>query len=302
LDSLVECTATPFHVFVVDNGSRDADTVRRLDDWSGRPEVTLFRLPENTGPAAGRNVALAELGPQFDVVAMLDNDIVALPGWDGAALAALGRGADLIQPKLLEADRKTLERGPNRPNASPLAVNPSFLGRGTRADCPEWNTEEEAEIAGTATVMRRSVLDRIGPLDSRLQIGEDFDYSFRARAAGFAIRYVPTCAMVHDHGFDYRYDQERSRVDKYLIAHVILWQRWGKALLSPCYLRWYSWLHFANEPMYLPEDQRWRIAHRRLRRRLVRVWIMRRHANYWTVPEVLANETERLARRLGMTA
>lgn len=301
LDSLVECTVTPFHVFLVDNGSKDPDTVRRLDAWSARPEVTLFRLPENTGPSAGRNLALAGLGPEFDVVAMLDNDIVALSGWDRAALSALDRGADLIQPKLLEADRRTLERGPNEPNESTLAINPRFPGRGAPADRPDLNIEREAAIVGGTGVFRKTALDSVGLLDPELHIGEDFDLSFRARVAGFNLRYVPDCVLVHDHAFDATYDAERSRTSKYLTAHVILWKRWGKALLSPCYLRWYAWLHFANEPMYLPEDQRWRIAHRRLRRRLVRSWIMWRHANHWTDPDELADETERLARRLGMT-
>lgn len=295
LDSLRSCTTNSYHVYLVDNGSTDNDTLSRLDGWANCAEITLFRLPTNLGPAAGRNVALEALAPDDDVVAMLDNDIVALPGWDRAALDALRRGADLIQPKLLEADQVTLERGPNHPNSSPLAINPVFPGRGQRADRPELNREEEAAITGTAAILRRAVLRSVGLLDPVLQIGEDFDFSLRARAAGYAIKYVPDCALVHDHGFDFNYDQERGRVEKYLIAHVVLWRRWGKALLSPSYLHWYAWLHKVGEPMYLPEGQRWRIAHRRLRRRLVRAWIMRKHPNSWASCASLEVATLKLA-------
>jgi hypothetical protein len=81
---------------------------------------------------------------------------------------------------------------------------------------------------------------------------------------------------------------------------VVFWRRWRKALLSPAYLAWYGWLHRHNEPMYLPPDQRWRIAHRRLRRRMVRKWCMTRHANVWNSAEAADQATETLARYLGL--
>jgi GT2 family glycosyltransferase len=298
IDSLRLVAAQPFHIFLVDNGSQTETTKSVLRNCEGAADVTLTRVRENLGPAAGRNIALAAMPTEFRYVAMLDNDIVALPGWDRAALRAFESGADLIQPKLLEADGRTLERGPNRPNRSPLAANPEYIGRGLPADHPEVNRDEDAVIVGTA-VVRREVLDRIGLFDERLHIGEDFDLSFRARAVGFALRYVPDCTLIHDHGFDFAYDQERGLAEKYLIAHVVLWRKWRKALLSPAYLDWYGWLQRHGEPMYLPPEQRWRIAHRRLRRRLVRGWIMRRRANEWARAEAAERATESLARRLG---
>ncbi len=290
----------PYRIFLVDNGSPDAATRALLDRLDGSADIELFRLDENFGPARGRNIALAAMPAEFRYVATLDNDIVALPGWDRAALRAFESGADLIQPKLLEADGRTLERGPNRPNQSPLAANPAFFGRGLASEEPEVNRLEDAEIVGGTAIVKREVFDRIGLLDERLHIAEDFDFSFRARAAGFTLRYVPDCTLIHDHGFDFAYDQERGQTEKYLVAHVVFWRKWRKALLSPAYLAWYGWLHRHHEPMYLPANQRWIIAHRRLRRRLVRKWIMSRRANVWDTAEAAERETAAWARYLGM--
>ena len=297
----VRATATlPYRIFLVDNGSPDSETSSLLAGMEQSGDVSLTRLERNLGPAAARNVIIRTLPDDVQAVALLDNDIVALPGWDQAALEALDGGADLIQPKLVEADGRTLERGPNRPNDSPLAANPRFIGRGLPAIHPEVNQDEEAAVVGGTAVLRREVIDRLGLFDEGLHIGEDFDYSFRARAAGFALRYAPRCALIHDHGFDLAYDEERGQTSKYLTSHVVLWRRWRKALLSPGYLAWYDWLARHGEPMYLPADQRWRIAHRRLRRRLVRRWIMRRYSNAWNSAAEAEEATAALAARLGL--
>ena len=299
IDSVRATTTLPYRLFLVDNGSTDAATLALLDRLEGSRDIELFRLACNHGPAAGRNVALAAIPPEFGYVAMLDNDIVALPGWDHAAARAFAAGADLIQPKLLQADGLTLERGPNRANRSPLAANPEFIGCGRSANQPDLNLAEAAAIVGGTGIVKRDVFSQVGLFDERLHVAEDFDLSFRAGTAGFSLRYVPDCTLIHDHCFDFGYDQERGRPEKYLVAHVVVWRRWQKAVLSPAYLAWYGWLHRHQEPMYLPATQFWGIIHRRLRRRLVRKWIMSRHANDWTSTGSADRATEALARGFG---
>lgn len=299
LDSIRACARVPYHVYLVDNGSKSLEAGSLLQDLVSDAQVTVLNEAVNLGPSAARNRALAILPESIDVVAMLDNDIVVLPGWDEAALQAVRDGADLAQPKLLLPDRLTIERGPNEDNDSPLAINPRFIGRGISSKDSLVNQARPVSIVGGTGIVRRSVFDQLGFFDGRLHVGEDFDLSLRARQAGKQLRYAPACELIHDHPLDLGYDQVRSRTDKYLTAHIILWNRWRKALLSPCYLHWYAWLHFKEEPMYLPESQRWSIVHRRLRRRLARAWIMRKYGNHWVGEDEAADATDRLALRLG---
>src|SRR5262245_165492 len=100
LDSVRRFTHLGFHVYLVDNGSRDADTLNRLPMWEQDPDITLIRLPENVGPSAARNIIVNRAIERFAAIAMLDNDIAVCEGWDRGALAAFDAGFDAVQPKL----------------------------------------------------------------------------------------------------------------------------------------------------------------------------------------------------------
>jgi GT2 family glycosyltransferase len=301
IESIASCTpAGRYHLYLVDNGSHSADAEKLLQWCQPQPEITVQVLDTNYGPAHARNCILQMIGTSADVIIFLDNDITALEGWLQAGLAALEAGADLVQPKLLQRDGRTVERGPTRVRADSLAANPEYLGIGLDTDDPLVNVAGGAAIVGGTCVVRRLVFELIGGYDVQLHIGEDFDLCYRARAAGLRLRYAPECALIHDHGFDLAYDQERGRLEKYLTAHVVFWRKHQKALLSPRYLHWYAWLQAHGEPMYMPLTQRWRTVARRLRRRWVRRWCMMRYPNHWRSLDRAEAATQTLAQRLGM--
>ena len=53
-------------------------------------------------------------------------------------------------------------------------------------------------VSGAATLFRRSAFDAVGGFDSALfMYGEDVDLSWRLRARGFRLRYLPRLAVVH---------------------------------------------------------------------------------------------------------
>jgi GT2 family glycosyltransferase len=301
VDSVRACTPEgTYRIFLVDNASRSAEAIAYLDSCRGDKEISLRILKKNHGPSYARNVILEMIGTSCKSVAFFDNDIVCLPGWSEAALKALDKGADLIQPKLLSGDGRTIERGPTELRKDSLAANPKYVGVGLAQTDPSVNTPADAVIVGGTGVIRRAIFDRIGGYDDQLHIGEDFDLSCRARKAGFSLRYAPDCVLIHDHVFQLTYEQERGKVEKYLTAHVFYWRKHGKAILSPQYLHWYGWLHFSHEPMYMPATNRWSSLGRRLRRRVARVALMLCHHDHWTSSSAADIATERLAAKLGV--
>ncbi len=53
-------------------------------------------------------------------------------------------------------------------------------------------------VSGAATLFRRSAFDAVGGFEPRIfMYGEDVDLSWRLRAAGFRLRYLPRHAVVH---------------------------------------------------------------------------------------------------------
>ena len=62
LDSIRSCTVAPYHIYVVDNGSRSETTRSYLDQWEGQRDVTVKRLDSNHGEPAARNHILDMAG------------------------------------------------------------------------------------------------------------------------------------------------------------------------------------------------------------------------------------------------
>ena len=299
IQSILEKTRTDYQIFIADNGSTDRLTRKFIDEWEKNEKIKLIRLENNYGPSYGRNcIVKAANAGKFHAFAMLDNDTQVLANWDKAAIEGLNRGWDLIQPKLLQADRQTVDRGPNEPNKEENYAHPHFLGRGASRYASVIEKERPAHIVGTAGIIRKDVFDKIGLYDSDLYVGEDYDLSFRARKAGFTLGYVPDCEIIHDHGFEFEYDLARANIYNNLKSHITMWCKHQKALLSPAYLKWYEWMMMHGEPMYMPQTDKWRTIHRRLRRRIMRHWCMTRYPCLWPSPESAKQAADRLKNKL----
>lgn len=294
IESIREVASVPYHIFIVDNGSKDEMTNALLSGWQGSDDIDVFRSDSNYGPSHGRNRILERLPTSYDAIAMLDNDVVALEGWDTAALSALDAGADLVQPKILKHDRSTVDRGPNTDNDDPVSAHPKYIGIGLHRSDPEINRMRTVNIVGCAAIIQRAVFESIGGYDESLYVGEDYDLSLRAKAAGFQLTYYPQCELIHDHAFDFDYDVERSNLRRLLGSHVRVWEKYQKAMYSPQYLAWFRWLYEHKEPMYLKRQPG--IGHlcRRMRRRIKREWCFFRYSKTWHD----VNELERATRSL----
>lgn len=143
-------------IIVVDDGTPGdavADVVRH------HAGVQLLRQ-ENAGPAAARNRGMA--ASTAHTTLFLDADDRLTPGALQALTAAMGDGVDLVYGTIREF--VDAERPP---------------AEGTRSARPP----RQGRIAG-ASLIRRALWDRVGPLDPGLPRGEWLDWMHRAEAAG----------------------------------------------------------------------------------------------------------------------
>jgi GT2 family glycosyltransferase len=168
-----------FEVLVVDNGSAapPADLVARFAGMRLVAEST-----PGPGPARNRGIALA----RAPIVAFLDSDCIAEPGWLPALVA--GFAADPGCPILGGAVRIYTE-GPGRPN-----VAEAFdLVYGIRQ---EWTIARHGFAATANLAVRRPVFDAVGPF-AGLSISEDMEWGMRAKAKGFSTRFAPQAVVRH---------------------------------------------------------------------------------------------------------
>lgn len=190
LDSLAAQTV-PVDVLVVDNASSDG-TAELLEARG----VRTVRAPRNLGFAGG--AALGMQGATGHVV-LLNNDATFAPD----AVEQLLEAFD--EPRVGAATAKILLAG-----TDPVLVNStgnvvSGDGRGTDRDFrrPLGTESTDPDVfgfCGGAALLRREMLDDVGGFDPSLFLYyEDTDLSWRLRAAGWSVRYVPTAVAHHLH-------------------------------------------------------------------------------------------------------
>jgi N-acetylglucosaminyl-diphospho-decaprenol L-rhamnosyltransferase len=178
------------HPVVVDNASADgsADTVA-----SRLPSIELIRNSENLGFARAANQGLARADSTF--VALLNPDTEATPGLLRDLVDYLTQHEDVwaVAPRLVTDDGKgqTLAAGFA---PSPLRAFLYFLGLSYFLPWPSAGFSVAPSVrrpidvdwlSGACLVARRTVIDRVGPLDGSFFLyGEDMDWCRRMRRAG----------------------------------------------------------------------------------------------------------------------
>lgn len=171
LDSVISQTYTNWEAIVVNNFSQD-NTVEVVESY-GDPRIRLINFTNNGIIAASRNKGISEARGEW--ICFLDSDDWWTSDKLEACLPHLA-GYDMIYHPLIvvkdiETDTPTLTTGGPLPSA-PLYENLLYHG-----NC----------ISNSSVAIRRTIVERIGPLNEDIQLRtvEDFDYWLRiAKGAG----------------------------------------------------------------------------------------------------------------------
>ena len=200
-------------VLVVDNASPEGDGTRLeafLADFPDRDRVRLIRSPVNGGFAAGNNLAFAalrDLGWQADAVMLLNPDAMVRPGaLHHLAAVLLERPAAGVVGAALENEDGTVRPAAFRfPSIMGEFARESVLGPVQRL----WPTAEPVGtqparvdwVTGAAMMIRRSMLDAIGPMDEGYFLYfEETDFMLRATRAGWEVWHAPAARVYHRAG------------------------------------------------------------------------------------------------------
>jgi ABC-type polysaccharide/polyol phosphate transport system ATPase subunit/GT2 family glycosyltransferase len=193
LDSVAAHLAPGHRIVIVNDGSDGETTgfLRRFAD--GRDAVTLLENEANVGYTRSANRGLAAGTADFRV--LLNSDTVVSEGWLAKMMdvACSGEAIGLVGPMSNAASWQSLpdiqgQAGQTVINALPPGLGPAELDRA----CEGWSLADAFPrvplVHGFCLGIRKAVIDEIGLLDVEnfgRYYGEENDYCFRARAAGF---------------------------------------------------------------------------------------------------------------------
>ena len=186
-------------IIVVDNGSTELPT----EICAAFPGVILIQ-EATPGPGPARNLGVSQSRGQ--ILAFIDADCTADPGWLAAIAAVLNR-PDYAQ--IIGGDVRIARRDPDRPTM--LEAYESIYAYRQE----EYITRQGYSGTGNLAI-RREVYDAVGPFCG-IERAEDHDWGQRATRLGFEIRYVPE--MIVYHPARRSFDELRVKWDRH-ISHT----------------------------------------------------------------------------------
>jgi hypothetical protein len=172
------------------------------------PTVQVIRNPDNRGFAAANNVAIRRAIGRY--ILLLNPDTEVRSGTIATLAGYLDSHPDtgICGPRVLFPDGTFQSCGYRFPTVlseirqsknvnkviKTLAGPETFV-----ADSPE--TRDVDWVDGACLMIRRAVIDQIGPLDEQYFLyAEELDWCYNARKAGWKIAAVPATDMIHHLG------------------------------------------------------------------------------------------------------
>jgi GT2 family glycosyltransferase/glycosyltransferase involved in cell wall biosynthesis len=214
-ESLLACTSS-YRLVWVDNGSSAASRAivdaafakhpRRLSIWSTQ------NLGFVGGTNAGLRAILGEHASDAEYVVLLNNDTEVTPEWLERLIGALERDPSAAAAGPMTSPLSPWQSWSNVLSVwgkeAPEALRSGTAGDGSRALAAEFGDSVVTVpmLAFFCTVFRKRVFSEVGLLDPRFGagLGDDDDYCFRLRSAGYGLAFVPGAYVVHHHRTTFR--------------------------------------------------------------------------------------------------
>ncbi|MGQ2989685.1 MAG: glycosyltransferase [Brevundimonas sp.] len=237
IDSLRATARHPnlIDIVVVDNGSRDPETLSLLNAWQAQGLAEVLRIDEPFNWSHLNNRAAA--GRTQDLFLFINNDMVMLSqDWDARLRAHLSRpdagvvGARLIYPAG-NIQHAGMALGVLDAAGRPLGPLHEGLGASgaDRGPIDRWvRSRPAAAVTGAFMAVRRAVFERAGGFDATTfpVSCNDVDFCLRVRALGLTVLYAADIELVHDESHTRGHDDDpvrQARADAEKAALIEIW-------------------------------------------------------------------------------
>lgn len=198
-----------YEIIVSDNNSTDGSVEELISKF---PQVKIIRNKDNYGFSKANNIAIRQ--SKGDYILLLNSDTLVMDNCiekclneikNDKEIGALGCKVLLSNGTLDHA----CKRGFPTPQASlfyilkldKLFTDNKKLGQYTMGYLSEEKINEVDSLTGAFMMLGREVIDKVGLLDEEFfMYGEDIDWCYRIKKAGWRIVYYPEAQILHYKG------------------------------------------------------------------------------------------------------
>jgi len=226
-----------FEVIIVDNGSVDGSAEMVEKKF---PDVKLIKNSKNEGFIKANNKGIRESKGRY--ILSLNNDTIVLPGALHAMVYFMDTHpeAGACGPKVLNSDgtiQHQCKRGfPTISSAlsyflglHKLFPKSKFFGHYLMTYLNPDEVNEVDSLSGACMMVRREVVDQVGLLDEKFfMYGDDLDWCYRIKKAGWKVYYVPQAQIIHYGGKSSQKVPYRGILWFYRAAHIFYKKHYAK--------------------------------------------------------------------------
>ncbi len=200
----------PYEIIVVDNASKDEESVSFLEKAHHDKRITFIRSPKNVGFGSGYNLG-AKIA-RGDYIFVHNPDAMVRENTMQKMVEYMENNPDIgiLGPKLVYSSGKVQESCRRHMRFSDLVLKRTPLGKlpGLKnrvkkylmEDFDHGKIQDVDLITGAAMMIPRHLYEKIGGFDQRYFLFmEDFDLCNKVRRAGCRIVYYPDVEMDHYH-------------------------------------------------------------------------------------------------------
>ena len=232
------CGEIDLEVIVIDNASTDGSVEMIKKDF---PQVTLIENSQNRGFAAANNQGIAISRGRY--VLLLNSDTVVL---DNAiaktvAFADSHPEAAIVACRVLNPDRtlqptcfmfpSTLNMLLSSTYLYKLFPKSKFFGREQMTWWDRNDIREVDVVTGCFMLIRQKAIQQVGTMDEQFfMYGEETDWCYRFRRAGWKVMFTPVCEIIHLGGQSSR--QKRSKMILQLRGSILLFMKKHNSFLK----------------------------------------------------------------------
>lgn len=194
-----------YEVIVVDNASSDGSH----QIAAKYPGIKYVQNASNLGFIKANNIGIKRSKGRY--VLSLNNDTVIKDNAIDDLVDFMDKNPDAgaVGPKLLNSDgsiQLQARRGFPTPlnsffyfsGLSRLFPKSRFMGGYLLSYLDDRSTVEVDSLCGAAMAVRREVIDRVGHMDeSYFMYGDDIDWCYRVKQAGWKVFYLPEAEVIH---------------------------------------------------------------------------------------------------------